>query len=178
MVLMTERSWQDLGSLLGGAGYTNCYSPAQYESKDSLSEDTHQTDIGIRKCEESLMTPTEATSAPSGPSGLVIFGRMVQKHSYVSGLIIMMVNILSTHLIEGSSVCHLQQKISKNNNVGRRNLITSRGKIFNCLFLQSLDSTLALVAVLAKDSHLFVIVFKKRITFKSLMKPSKITGIM
>lgn len=116
MVLMTERSWQDLGSLLGGAGYTNCYSPSQYDSKDSLSEGTHQTDTGIRKCEESLKTPTEATSAPSGPSGLVIFGRMVQKHSYVSGLIIMMVNILSTHLIEGSSVCHLlsqTQKISK-----------------------------------------------------------------
>lgn len=165
MVLMTERSWQDLGSLLGGAGYTNCYSPSQYESKDSLSEGTHQTDIGIGKCEESLMTPTEATSAPSGPSGLVVFGRMVQKHSYVSGLIIMMVNILSTHLIEGSSVCHLlsqKQKISENNNVGRKNLITSTGKIFNCLFLQSLDSMLALVAELAKDSHLFVIVFKKK----------------
>lgn len=136
MVLMTERSWQDLGSLLGGAGYTNCYSPSQFESKDSLSEGTHQTDIGIRKGEESLMTPTEATPAPSGPSGLVIFGRMVQKHSYVSGLIIMMVNILPTHLIEGSSVCHLfnqKQKISEN--VGRKNLITSTGKIFDCLFL-------------------------------------------
>lgn len=33
--------------------------------------------------------------------------------------------------------------------------------MFNCLFLQSVDSMLALVAVLAKDSHLFVIVFKK-----------------
>lgn len=131
MVLMTERSWQDLGSLLGGAGYTNCYTPSQYESKDSLSEGTHQTDIGIRKCEESLMTPTEATSAPSEPSGLVIFGRMVQKHSYVSGLIIMMVNILATHLFEGSSMCHLLgQKISENNNVGRKNLIISTGKIF------------------------------------------------
>eukprot|EP00066_Takifugu_rubripes_P026302 XP_011615568.1 PREDICTED: piezo-type mechanosensitive ion channel component 2-like [Takifugu rubripes] len=67
------------------------YLPDEYDSKDSLSEGTHQTDTGIRKCEESLKTPTEATSAPSGPSGLVIFGRMVQKHSYVSGLIIMMV---------------------------------------------------------------------------------------
>lgn len=152
MVLMTERSWQDLGSLLGGAGYTNCYSPSQYESKDSLSEGTHQTDIGIRNGEESLMTPTEATSAPSGPSGLVIFGRMVQKHSYVSALIIMMVNILSTHLIDGSSVCHLlgqKQKISENKNIGSKNLITCTGRIFNCLFLQYLDSMLALVAVLA-----------------------------
>lgn len=59
-----------------------------------------ESDIEIGKCEESLMTPTEATSAPSGPSGLVIFGQMVQKHSYVSGLIIMMVNILSPLLHE------------------------------------------------------------------------------
>lgn len=35
---------------------------------------------------------TEETSAPpSGPGGLVIFGRLVQKHSYVMALIIMMV---------------------------------------------------------------------------------------
>lgn len=95
MDLMSERSWQDLGPMLGVAGYTNCYTPSHYESKDTLSERTDQTDIDIGKCEESLMTPTEATSAPHGPSSLVIFGRMVQKHSYVSGLIIMMVNILS-----------------------------------------------------------------------------------
>lgn len=52
-----------------------------------------ECEVGAGKCEESLMTLTEATSAPSGPSGLVVFGRMVQKHSYVSALIIMMVNI-------------------------------------------------------------------------------------
>lgn len=119
MVLMRERSWQDLGSMLGEASYP----PSQYESKDTLSEGNHQKEFSIRiktenvstlssslletecgieieKCEESLMTPTEATSAPSGPSGLVIFGQMVQKHSYVSGLIIMMVNILSPLLHE------------------------------------------------------------------------------
>lgn len=97
MDLMSERSWQDLGPLLGVAGYTNCYTPSHYESKDTLSESTDQTDIDIDigKCEESPMTPTEATSAPHGPSSLVIFGRMVQKHSYVSALIIMMVTILS-----------------------------------------------------------------------------------
>lgn len=34
---------------------------------------------------------TETSSTPLGPSGLVIFGQLVQKHSYVSALIIMMV---------------------------------------------------------------------------------------
>uniref|UniRef100_A0A673ABJ4 Uncharacterized protein n=1 Tax=Sphaeramia orbicularis TaxID=375764 RepID=A0A673ABJ4_9TELE len=34
---------------------------------------------------------TEGSPPSSGPSGLVIFGRLVQKHSYVSALIIMMV---------------------------------------------------------------------------------------
>lgn len=52
-------------------------------------------DVG--ECEENLMTPTETTSPPSGPSGLVIFGRLVQKHSYVSGLIIMMVNLTTNN---------------------------------------------------------------------------------
>lgn len=41
--------------------------------------------------EENALTRSETTPTPSGPSGLVIFGRLVQKHSYVSGLIIMMV---------------------------------------------------------------------------------------
>lgn len=123
MVVMRERSWQDLGSLLGEASYTKGYPLSQCERKDTLSEGNHQNefsmhiktvnvstlssslletecDIEIGKCEESLMTPTEATSAPSGPSGLVIFGQMVQKHSYVSGLIIMMVIILSPLLHE------------------------------------------------------------------------------
>lgn len=118
VVLMRERSWQDLGSLLREASYTNSYPPSRYKRKDTLSEGNHQNefsmhtkrvnvstlsfsllekdcDIEIGKCEESLMTPTETTSAASGPSGMVIFGQMVQKHSYVSGLIIMMVNILS-----------------------------------------------------------------------------------
>lgn len=38
---MTSSSWQDekndLGSLLGGAGYTNCYPPPLYEDGDSAS---------------------------------------------------------------------------------------------------------------------------------------------
>lgn len=47
MVLMREGSWHDLGSLLGGAGYTNCYTPPQYEDKDSQSHGNHQTDIAV-----------------------------------------------------------------------------------------------------------------------------------
>ncbi|XP_034065209.1 piezo-type mechanosensitive ion channel component 2 [Gymnodraco acuticeps] len=43
------------------------------------------------KSEMDLKTQTETLPPPSGPSGLVIFGRLVQKHSYVSALIIMMV---------------------------------------------------------------------------------------
>lgn len=141
MVLMRERSWQDLGSLLGEASYSNGYPPSQYDSKDTLLEGNHQnefsmriktinvptlssslleteSDIEIGKCEESLMTPTEATSAPSGPSGLVIFGQMVQKHSYVSGLIMMMVNILSP-LLYGrlKCVCQPETDLSINDNI-------------------------------------------------------------
>lgn len=48
MILMKGPSWQDvdrddLGSLLGGAGYTNCYLPPQYEGKDSASNGNYQT---------------------------------------------------------------------------------------------------------------------------------------
>lgn len=43
------------------------------------------------KIEEVHESLTETLPPPSGPSGLVIFGQLVQKHSYVSGLIIMMV---------------------------------------------------------------------------------------
>lgn len=43
------------------------------------------------KIEEVPKSLTETLPPPSGPSGLVIFGQLVQKHSYVSALIIMMV---------------------------------------------------------------------------------------
>lgn len=46
----------------------------------------------MEECEENPRTPSETTPPPAGPSGLVIFGQLVQKHSYVSGLIIMMVS--------------------------------------------------------------------------------------
>lgn len=47
---MTGSSWQDvdrndLGSLLGGAGYTNCYPQPQYEGKVSPSHGNHYTQI-------------------------------------------------------------------------------------------------------------------------------------
>ncbi|XP_060912625.1 piezo-type mechanosensitive ion channel component 2 [Labrus mixtus] len=90
MILMTESSWQDdLGSQLGEAGYKNCYLPPQYEGKDSPSHETEAEEGMGEKSEETM--PTETSPPPSGPSGLVIFGQLVQKHSYVSALIIMMV---------------------------------------------------------------------------------------
>ncbi|KAE8293253.1 Piezo-type mechanosensitive ion channel component 2 Protein FAM38B [Larimichthys crocea] len=99
MILMTScNSWQDLRSnnvesLLGGSGYTNCYLPPQYEGKDSPSEESE--DEGemkeMEECEADPRTPTETSPPPTGPSGLVIVGLLVQKHSYVSALIIMMV---------------------------------------------------------------------------------------
>lgn len=46
MILMRSGSWRDvhrdeLGSLLGGAGYSNCYPPPQYEGKDLPSHGKH-----------------------------------------------------------------------------------------------------------------------------------------
>ncbi|XP_044207386.1 piezo-type mechanosensitive ion channel component 2-like [Thunnus albacares] len=99
MILMTSSSWEDghrndLRSLLGGAGYTNCYPPPQYEGKESPSHETEGESEMEERSEEVLESPTETSPPPSGPSGLVIFGRLVQKHSYVSALIIMMVNYI------------------------------------------------------------------------------------
>ncbi|XP_024915441.1 piezo-type mechanosensitive ion channel component 2 [Cynoglossus semilaevis] len=108
MILMTSSSWQDLhmndlGSLLGGAGYTNCSAPPQYEDKDSPSNSikTESPEDADRKGElerekteedeEVAESPAVSSPPPSGPGGLVVFGQLVQKHSYVSALIIMMV---------------------------------------------------------------------------------------
>ncbi|KAK5863316.1 hypothetical protein PBY51_000354 [Eleginops maclovinus] len=96
MILIPGSSWQDihrndLCSLLDVAGYTNCYPPPQYEGKDSPSHETEGEGEMEEKCEEDLNTQTDTLPPPSGPSGLVILGRLVQKHSYVSALIIMMV---------------------------------------------------------------------------------------
>ncbi|XP_035014498.2 piezo-type mechanosensitive ion channel component 2 [Hippoglossus stenolepis] len=96
MILMTSSSWQDvhrneLGSLLGAAGYANCHPPPQYEDKDSASNGAENEGDMEEKTEEDTNSPAETLAPPSGPSGLVVFGQLVQKHSYVSALIIMMV---------------------------------------------------------------------------------------
>ncbi|XP_071331067.1 piezo-type mechanosensitive ion channel component 2 [Trachinotus anak] len=95
MILMPDSSWQDvhrdtLESLLGGASYTNAYPPLQYDGKDSMSHELE----GKKEMEaQSEEVPNSMTKSPppTHPSGLVIFGELVQKHSYVSALIIMMV---------------------------------------------------------------------------------------
>ncbi|KAK1898996.1 Piezo-type mechanosensitive ion channel component 2, partial [Dissostichus eleginoides] len=96
IILIPGSSWQDvhrndLCSLLDVAGYTNCYLPPQYDGKGSPSHETEGEAEMEGKSEMDLKTQTETLPPPSGPSGLVIFGRLVQKHSYVSALIIMMV---------------------------------------------------------------------------------------
>lgn len=53
--------------------------------------ETEEEDEIEERSEEVPKSLTEASAPPSGPSGLVIFGQLVQKHSYVSALIIMMV---------------------------------------------------------------------------------------
>nr|XP_049608911.1 piezo-type mechanosensitive ion channel component 2 isoform X1 [Syngnathus scovelli] len=93
MILMKENTWQgvygeDQGSLLGGAGYTNCYPLSHYEG---INSPTHESQGEMERTDRSLASLTETSPPESGPSGLVIFGRLVQKHSYVSALIIMMV---------------------------------------------------------------------------------------
>lgn len=50
MILMTSSSWQevhrsDLGSVLGGAGYTDSYPPPQYEGKGSPSHGNYHFQI-------------------------------------------------------------------------------------------------------------------------------------
>ncbi|XP_038577867.1 piezo-type mechanosensitive ion channel component 2 [Micropterus salmoides] len=83
VILMSGNSWQDV--------HRSCYPPPQYDGKDSPSHERAGEGDMEEECDEDLRTTTEASPLPSGPSGLVIFGRLVQKHSYVSALIIMMV---------------------------------------------------------------------------------------
>ncbi|XP_061592541.1 piezo-type mechanosensitive ion channel component 2 [Cololabis saira] len=96
MILMTGSSWQTIHSNSHGCqlvepSYTNGYPPPHYESKDSFSHATEsEGEIG-EKSEEFSKTLTDTSPPPSGPSGLVVFGRLLQKHSYISALITMMV---------------------------------------------------------------------------------------
>ncbi|XP_024239446.1 piezo-type mechanosensitive ion channel component 2-like [Oncorhynchus tshawytscha] len=102
MVLLMSRSWHDLrghemGSLMGApaAGYTNCYPPPQYEGIDLApsqeSEELKEMSEEEKERSEVSMSDTETVPTPPGPSGLVVFGLFIMKHSYVSALIIMMV---------------------------------------------------------------------------------------
>ncbi|XP_035595477.2 piezo-type mechanosensitive ion channel component 2-like [Oncorhynchus keta] len=102
MVLLMSRSWHDLrgqemGSLMGApaAGYTNCYPPPQYEGIDLApsqeSEELKEMSEEEKERSEVSMSDTETGPTPPGPSGLVVFGLFIMKHSYVSALIIMMV---------------------------------------------------------------------------------------
>ncbi|XP_061604090.1 piezo-type mechanosensitive ion channel component 2 [Phyllopteryx taeniolatus] len=81
-------SGEDRGSLLGRAGYTDRLPLPQYEGKHSPSRDSQAE---MERTDPSAASLTETPAPDSGPSGLVIFGGLVQKHSYVGGLIIMMV---------------------------------------------------------------------------------------
>ncbi|CAG6021218.1 unnamed protein product [Menidia menidia] len=96
VILISGESWQNkhsnsFGYLLEGAGYTNCYQPSHYEGKNSPSQVTESEEEAGERSEEFSKSQTETSAPPSGPSGLVVFGRLLQKHSYVSALIIMMV---------------------------------------------------------------------------------------
>uniref|UniRef100_A0A672G1W0 Uncharacterized protein n=1 Tax=Salarias fasciatus TaxID=181472 RepID=A0A672G1W0_SALFA len=57
----------------------------------SFTPETESEGEMLQDSEEVIRSCTETLPPPSGPSGLVVFGRLVQKHSYVSALIIMMV---------------------------------------------------------------------------------------
>ncbi|CAL8261284.1 unnamed protein product [Gadus morhua 'NCC'] len=106
MVLLLGSSWHDLhsnelGSLLGGAGYTNCYTPPLYDEKESPSlASPDELQSGLPGAEEPGSPGTGPGTGlgsegpappPTGPGGLAVVGRLLQKHSYVSGLIIMMI---------------------------------------------------------------------------------------
>ncbi|XP_072771947.1 piezo-type mechanosensitive ion channel component 2 [Nerophis lumbriciformis] len=110
MISLRGPSWQDMcghhqGSLLGGAGYTNCYPLSQYDSPGkhvTSPESPADLDLAdldpanldrtdLDRTDQGLESLTLSSSPQSGPSGLVLVGRLVQKHSYVSALIIMMV---------------------------------------------------------------------------------------
>ncbi|XP_055788849.1 piezo-type mechanosensitive ion channel component 2-like [Salvelinus fontinalis] len=57
----------------------------------SESEELKEMSEEEKKRSEVSMSETETVLSPPGPSGLVVFGLFIMKHSYVSALIIMMV---------------------------------------------------------------------------------------
>lgn len=68
-------------------------SPEDADRKGELEREKTEED------EEVAESPAVSSPPPSGPGGLVVFGQLVQKHSYVSALIIMMV------IYPNSSIC-------------------------------------------------------------------------
>lgn len=56
------------------------------------------------RSEEVPESQTDTVPPPSGPSGLIIFGRLLQKHSYVSALIIMMVKYIQQFTVQVSVI--------------------------------------------------------------------------
>ncbi|XP_077465770.1 piezo-type mechanosensitive ion channel component 2 [Stigmatopora argus] len=89
MILMRDISCHGVYGEDGG--YTNCYPHSEYEGINSPSHATESQHCTMERTDKSLASLTEISPSESGPSGLVVFGRLLQKHSYVSGLIIMMV---------------------------------------------------------------------------------------
>ena len=81
--------------------YLSCASPQTPQTPPSPPPATPPADEpqGVLGAEEPCSTVTgpttglqsEGPAPPTGPGGLEVVGRLLQKHSYVSGLIIMMV---------------------------------------------------------------------------------------
>lgn len=61
----------------------------------SESEELKEMSEEEKERSEVSMSDTETVPTSPGPSGLVVFGLFIMKHSYVSALIIMMVNHFS-----------------------------------------------------------------------------------
>ncbi|KAJ8332691.1 hypothetical protein SKAU_G00424800 [Synaphobranchus kaupii] len=94
MTVLLNSSWEDpceqevMSATDRSSGYPDCYSLPVYGSQESQTQDL-QEETGLG---EGLTTSTTVTGpSPAGPSGLVLLGQMVMKHSYISALIMMMI---------------------------------------------------------------------------------------
>ncbi|RVE70309.1 hypothetical protein OJAV_G00063360 [Oryzias javanicus] len=94
VILPPGVSWKNIeyknrGCLIEGEEFPSCYSLPHYGGKESPSYESDEE--RENRSEEMSKSLADTLPPPEGPSGLVIFGRLLQKHSYVSALIIMMV---------------------------------------------------------------------------------------
>ncbi|XP_064156489.1 piezo-type mechanosensitive ion channel component 2 isoform X4 [Anguilla rostrata] len=89
MVMLLNNSWQEPGEQeVMSAMDRTCYSLPVYGRQQSHTPDSQEE----KSFGEGLTTGiTETEPSPAGPSGLVLFGQMVMKHSYISALIVMMI---------------------------------------------------------------------------------------